>query len=84
MTHSARPPTRRRRRPELRHWLKPQSSRFLVFGICFGVGGLAGGVRSALDGKGISTILALFGMGILGVLTVVSYFVNYEDRRGRR
>jgi hypothetical protein len=56
----------------------------LVFGFCFAVGGLAGGVRSALDGKGIWTILGLFGLGIFGLLVVVSYFVNYEDRRGRR
>jgi hypothetical protein len=48
----------------------------LVFGFCFAVGGLAGGVRSALDGKGIWTILGLFGLGIFGLLVVVSYFVN--------
>lgn len=84
MTHSAGPPTRGRRRPDLRHWLRPQSSRMLVFGFCMAVGGLAGGVRSALDGKGIWTIFGTFGLGIFGVLVVVSYFVNYEDRRGRR
>lgn len=84
MTHSAGPPTRERRRPDLRHWLKPQGSRFLVLGMSMSVGGLAGGVRSALDGKGIWTILGTFAVGIFGLLIVVSYFVNYEDRRGRR
>ncbi|MEU5436062.1 hypothetical protein AB0G73_22155 [Streptomyces sp. NPDC020719] len=56
----------------------------LVFGICMSVGGLAGGVRSALDSKGLGTILATFALGIFGLLIVVSYFANYEDRRGRR
>ncbi|MEV4444746.1 MULTISPECIES: hypothetical protein [Streptomyces] len=56
----------------------------VVFGICMAVGGLAGGVRSALDGKGIWTILGTFALGIFGLLIVVSFFVNYEDRRGRR
>ncbi|MFF2511593.1 hypothetical protein [Streptomyces sp. NPDC058086] len=84
MTHSAGPPTRGRRRPDLWHWLRPQSSQTLVLGICFAVGGLAGGVRSALDGKGIWTILGTFAVGIFGLLIVVSFFVNYEDRRGRR
>jgi hypothetical protein len=84
MTHSAGPPTRGRRRPDLRHWLRPQSSQTLVFGIFFAVGGLAGGVRSAMDGKGIWTILGTFAVGIFGLLVVVSFFVNYEDRRGRR
>jgi hypothetical protein len=84
MTHSAGPPTRGRRRPDLRHWLRPQNSQTLVFGIFFAVGGLAGGVRSAMDGKGIWTILGTFAVGIFGLLVVVSFFVNYEDRRGRR
>ncbi|MEU7425054.1 hypothetical protein [Streptomyces sp. NPDC040750] len=44
------------------------------------VGGLAGGVRPAVDGKGIWTILGIFGLGILGVLIVVGYFVNQADR----
>ncbi|WP_189967271.1 hypothetical protein [Streptomyces violascens] len=48
------------------------------------VGGLAGGVRAVMDGKGIGTVLALLGLGVFGVLVVVGYFVNYEDRRGRR
>ncbi|MEV0484294.1 hypothetical protein AB0I69_27235 [Streptomyces sp. NPDC050508] len=84
MTHSAGPPARGRRRPSLRHWLRPQSSQTLVFGIIFAVGGLAGGVRSAMDGKGIWTILGTFAVGIFGLLVVVGFFVNYEDRRGRR
>ncbi|MGW7525298.1 hypothetical protein [Streptomyces sp. NPDC054783] len=44
------------------------------------VGGLAGGVRSTMDGKGIWTALGIFGVGILGLLIVVSYFVNKADR----
>ncbi|WP_406510498.1 hypothetical protein [Streptomyces sp. NBC_00212] len=81
MTHSAGPPTRGRRRPSLRHWLRPQSPQTLVLGICMSVGGLAGGVRGVMDGKGIGTVLALLGGGVLGILIVVSYFTNYEDRR---
>ncbi|MGW2819253.1 hypothetical protein [Streptomyces sp. NPDC001415] len=42
------------------------------------VGGLAGSVRSVMDGKGIGTVLALLGGGVLGVLIVVSYFVNLD------
>ncbi|MFI6056034.1 hypothetical protein ACIBCO_38935 [Streptomyces violascens] len=78
MTHSAGPPRRGRRRPDLRHWLRPKSPQTLLFGICMSVGGLAGGVRAVMDGKGIGTVLALLG---LGVFIVVSYFTNYEDRR---
>ncbi|MFC0844782.1 hypothetical protein ACFH04_13840 [Streptomyces noboritoensis] len=48
--------------------------------MCMAVGGLAGGVRSALDGKGLWTALSILGAGILGVVVVVSYFVNLEDR----
>lgn len=44
------------------------------------VGGLAGGVRSAVDGRGIWTALGILGVGILGVLIVVSYFSNRSDR----
>ncbi|MFL4949890.1 hypothetical protein ACJ6WE_21650 [Streptomyces sp. MMS24-I31] len=80
MTHSADPPTSGRRRPDLRHWLKPQSSPSVVLGICMSVGGLVGGVRSAMDGNGNSTILGIFGVGILGVAIVVGYFVNQADR----
>ncbi|MFJ9821490.1 hypothetical protein ACIRU3_40830 [Streptomyces sp. NPDC101151] len=83
MTHSVGPPSPGRRRPALRNWLRPQGSRFLVLGVSMAVGGLAGAVRSAMDGKGIWTILGTFGLGIVGVLIAVSYFVNYEDRRGR-
>ncbi|MFE9539319.1 hypothetical protein [Streptomyces sp. NPDC006691] len=83
MTHSAGPPTPQRRHPDLRHWLRPQSPQTLVLGICMSVGGLAGAVRSMLDGKGIWTILGTFGLGVFGMLLVVGYFVNYKDRRGR-
>jgi hypothetical protein len=44
------------------------------------VGGLAGGVRCLADGRGIWTALGVFGVGILGVLIVVSYFANHADR----
>ncbi|GGJ14081.1 hypothetical protein GCM10010121_025840 [Streptomyces brasiliensis] len=80
MTHSAGPPTSGRRRPDLRHWLRPQSSRSVVLGMCMSVGGLAGGVRSAMDGKGIWTILGIFGVDIPGVAIGVGYFVNQADR----
>ncbi len=80
MTHSAGPPPPGRRHPDLRHWLRPQSPRMVVFGMCMAVGGLAGGVRCAVVGKGIWTTLGILGVGILGVLIVVSYFVNRTDR----
>ncbi|MGW2423663.1 hypothetical protein ACWC0C_31175 [Streptomyces sp. NPDC001709] len=78
MTHSAGPPPPGRRRPDLRHWLKPRGSRALVLGVCMSVGGLAGGVRSSMDGKGLWTILGIFGVGVLGLLIVVSYFADYD------
>ncbi|MBD0743972.1 hypothetical protein BG418_20590 [Streptomyces sp. CBMA152] len=80
MTHRTGPPPRGRRRPNLWHWLRPQSSRTVVLGMCMAVGGLAGGVRCMADGKGIWTALGTLGVGILGVLIVVSYFVNHENR----
>ena len=80
MTHSAGPPSPGRRRPDLRHWLRPQSPRTVVIGVCMAVGGLAGGVRYAVDGRGIWTALGILCVGILGVLIVVSYFVNRDDR----
>ncbi|ANP49764.1 hypothetical protein J2Z21_004733 [Streptomyces griseochromogenes] len=84
MAHSAGPPSPGRRRPDLRHWLRLRSPHFAVLGVCMAVGGLAGGVRSVWDGEGIRTILGTFGLGIFGLLSVVSYFLSYEDRRGRR
>ncbi|MGJ3561088.1 hypothetical protein ACR6C2_33530 [Streptomyces sp. INA 01156] len=56
-----------------------QSSRGLVLGICMAVGGLAGGARSAVDGEGIWKALGAFGIGVLGVLIVVNYFVRHAD-----
>ncbi|MEU5532286.1 hypothetical protein [Streptomyces sp. NPDC020362] len=84
MTHSAGPPSPGRRHPDPRHRLRPRSSRFLVLGMCSAVGGLGGGVRSVWDGTGVWTVLGSFGLGILGVLMAVNYFVAHEDRRGRR
>ncbi|WP_276107423.1 hypothetical protein [Streptomyces tropicalis] len=52
----------------------------LVLGICMAVSGFAGGVRWAVDGGGIWKALGMLSVGILGVLIVVSYFVNYDDR----
>ncbi|MFF1465472.1 hypothetical protein [Streptomyces sp. NPDC058330] len=80
MTHSAGPPPPGRRRPDLRHWLKPRSSRMLVLGICLAVGGLAGGARGATEGRGAGTTLVTFAVGILGVLVVVGYFSNNAER----
>jgi hypothetical protein len=44
------------------------------------VGGLAGGVRRAADGRGIRTALGVLGVGILGVLVVVGCFADRADR----
>ncbi|WP_031080862.1 hypothetical protein [Streptomyces sp. NRRL WC-3549] len=80
MTHAAGPPPPGRRRPDLRHWLKPRSSRSLVLGICMAVGGLAGGVRGLTEGRGAGTTLVTFAVGILGVLLVVGYFSDNAKR----
>lgn len=80
MTHSAGPPPPGRRRPGLWHWLGPRSSRTVVPGMCTAVGGLAGKVRCAVDGRGIWTTLGVLGAGILGVLVVVRCFVGRADR----
>ncbi|MFB6534856.1 hypothetical protein ACFCY8_21285 [Streptomyces noursei] len=78
MTHSAGPPPRDRSRLNLWHWLKPKSSRALIFGLIMGPCGLIGGVRSVVNGMPISTSLGLLGLGLLGLLIVVGYFVNHD------
>ncbi|WP_405680792.1 hypothetical protein [Streptomyces sp. NBC_01238] len=77
MKHSAGPTPPGRRRPNLWHWLRPRSSRAFVLGICMAVGGLAGGVRSAVDGKGIWTAFGIFGVGVLGVVLTLAWIVTY-------
>ncbi|MFF8917043.1 hypothetical protein ACF08M_27930 [Streptomyces sp. NPDC015032] len=77
MKHSAGPPPPGRRSPNMGHWLRPRTSRTFVLGICMAVGGLAGGVRSAVDGKGIWTALGVFGVGVLGVVIVIAWIVTY-------
>ncbi|MFI6055276.1 hypothetical protein ACIBCO_34955 [Streptomyces violascens] len=57
----------------------PHTPHTLVLGIIMAVGGLAGGVRGVMDGRGIWADLGALGAGILGVLIVVSYFVHLED-----
>ncbi|MFE9925961.1 hypothetical protein ACFYQA_31670 [Streptomyces sp. NPDC005774] len=57
-----------------------QSSRTAALGICMAVGGLAGGVHSAVGREGIWKALGIFSVGVLGVLIVVSYFVHRTDR----
>ncbi|WP_175438978.1 hypothetical protein [Streptomyces vilmorinianum] len=69
--------------PNLWHWLRPRSSRTFVLGLCLAVGGLAGGVRSAVDGKGIWTALGIFifGVGVVGVTLAVAWIVTYARER---
>ncbi|MEV7236972.1 hypothetical protein AB0N06_24320 [Streptomyces sp. NPDC051020] len=81
MKHSAGPPPPGRRRPDLWHWLRPRSSRAFVLGICMALGGLAGGVRSAVDGKGIWTSFGIFGVGVLGVFLTIAWIVTYTRER---
>jgi len=81
MRHSASPPPPGRRRPSVWHWLRPRTSRAFVLGICMAVGGLTGGVRAAVDGKGIWTALGIFGVGVLGVALAVSWIVTYARER---
>ncbi|MEU9321765.1 hypothetical protein [Streptomyces sp. NPDC048295] len=45
------------------------------------VGGLAGGVRSAMDGKGIWTAVGIFGVGVAGVVLAVAWIVTYARER---
>ncbi|MFD6274606.1 hypothetical protein ACFWFI_03300 [Streptomyces sp. NPDC060209] len=45
------------------------------------VGGLAGGVRAVLDGKGIGTTLGIFGIGILGLTPAIAWVVTYARER---
>ncbi|MBM7443234.1 hypothetical protein [Streptomyces sp. HB132] len=71
------PPQPGRRCPSAGHLLRPRSSRAFVLGLCMSVGGLAGGVRAALDGKGIGTTLGIFGIGILGLIFAVAWVVTY-------
>ncbi|NJQ02443.1 hypothetical protein [Streptomyces zingiberis] len=77
MTHSAGPPPPGRRGPSLRRRLTPHGSRAFVLGICMAVGGLAGGVRSAMDGNGIWTALGILGVGVLGVVLTVAWIMTY-------
>ena len=81
MTHSAGPPQPGRRRPSVWHWLRPRSSRAFVLGICMAVGGLAGGVRAALDGEEIWTTLGIFGVGTIGVVLASAWIVTYARQR---
>ncbi|MFI6057335.1 hypothetical protein [Streptomyces sp. NPDC051286] len=80
MKHSAGPPPGRRR-PNLWHRLRPRSSRAFVLGICMAVGGLAGGVRSVVNGKGIWTAFGIFGVGVLGVVLTLAWIVTYTRER---
>ncbi|MBQ0827532.1 hypothetical protein [Streptomyces tagetis] len=57
------------------------SSRTAVLGFFMAVGGLAGGLRGAVDGEGVWAVLGLFALGLLGVLLVVRYFVRLDGRR---
>lgn len=41
------------------------------------VGGLAGGVRSAMDGKETWTAVGIFGVGFAGVVLAVAWIVTY-------
>lgn len=75
------PPEPGRRSPSARHLLPPRSSRSFVLGLCMSVGGLAGGVRAALDGKEIGTILGIFGIGILGLALAIAWVVTYARER---
>lgn len=45
------------------------------------VGGLAGGVRSMADGKGIWTAFGIFGVGVLGVVLTIAWILTYARER---
>ncbi|MFF2731572.1 hypothetical protein ACFVS9_27160 [Streptomyces sp. NPDC058008] len=72
--------TPRRPRRRLLHWFRPQGSRTLVLGVCGAVGGIAGSVRSALEGGGLLQVTGLFGLGALGVLLTIAWILNYGGK----
>ncbi|MGK5638478.1 hypothetical protein ACSNOK_09220 [Streptomyces sp. URMC 126] len=56
------------------------TSRILVLGVFAAVGGIAGSVRAVARGDGVLTVLALLGIGVLGVALAVAYVVDYARR----
>lgn len=60
---------------------EPRGSRAFVLGVGMAVGGLAGGVRSIVDGKGIWTAFGIFGVGVLGVVLTIAWILTYARER---
>ncbi|MEU8824752.1 hypothetical protein [Streptomyces sp. NPDC048636] len=58
----------------------PRTHRSLVLGIGAGVAGFTGAIRGVMDGAGLLHILALTGIGVLGVALAVSYVLEYAKR----
>lgn len=54
-------------------------SRLLVLGIVAAVGGLAGSLRSAMDGAGVLQILAQLAVGLLGLALAIACVVEYSE-----
>ncbi|MFF4405825.1 hypothetical protein ACFY2W_32610 [Streptomyces sp. NPDC001262] len=50
-----------------------------MLGIVAAVGGLAGSVRSPMDGAGVLQILAQLAVGLLGLTLAIAYVVEYSE-----
>lgn len=55
-------------------------SHTLVLGILAAVGGIAGSVRAVGRGEEVLVVLALLGVGVLGVALAVAYVMDYAKR----
>ncbi|MGW1195157.1 hypothetical protein ACWD4B_04760 [Streptomyces sp. NPDC002536] len=50
-----------------------------MLGIVAAVGGLAGSLRSAMDGAGVLQILAQLAVGLLGLALAIACVVEYSE-----
>lgn len=70
----------RSRRPRPRPEGLKLGSQPLMLGIVAAVGGLAGSVRSAMDGAGMLQILAQLAVGLLGLALAIACVVEYSKK----
>ncbi|MEV0264645.1 hypothetical protein AB0I49_25350 [Streptomyces sp. NPDC050617] len=66
------------RRPVARALLG--NHRTLVAGVAGAVGGTAGTVNAISDDAGVLNILALAGIGVLGLALAIAYVIAYAQR----
>ncbi|MFE7115786.1 hypothetical protein ACFU99_10235 [Streptomyces sp. NPDC057654] len=56
------------------------NNRTLVLGVLGAVGGIAGSINAISDGAGVLHILALAGIGVLGLALAIAYVIAYSKR----